>query len=238
VAISTESLLMEGARRIDEWSRIADQVPHLGVVPVLVAPDDGQGGLLDLLPGEWEVLGLIDGETDLRGIALALGRGEFEIAKIAYGLVTTGVIALEQPYRVSASALRPVGDAGPHVQAAQAALKDGDAPRALAAARSAQAVDPSNVEARLAAARALRRLGRVADAYDELRRAAMHDPDHAVVSYELAWTAAQRGAFDEAVERWEAWLSAQPSGIVADRVRMALDTTRRLRALVEAHVHG
>ena len=35
VRISTESLLMEGARRIDEWSRIADKVPHVGVVPVL-----------------------------------------------------------------------------------------------------------------------------------------------------------------------------------------------------------
>ena len=33
VHVSTESLLMEGARRIDEWSRIADKVPHLGVDP-------------------------------------------------------------------------------------------------------------------------------------------------------------------------------------------------------------
>ena len=35
IRISTESLLMEGARRIDEWSRIADKIPSLGVVPVL-----------------------------------------------------------------------------------------------------------------------------------------------------------------------------------------------------------
>src|SRR5665213_493827 len=32
VTVSTESLLMEGARRIDEWSRIADLVPSLAVV--------------------------------------------------------------------------------------------------------------------------------------------------------------------------------------------------------------
>ena len=33
--VSTESLLMEGARRIDEWSRIADVIPNLEVDPEL-----------------------------------------------------------------------------------------------------------------------------------------------------------------------------------------------------------
>ena len=33
VRVSTESLLMEGARRIDEWSRMADKIPDSRVVP-------------------------------------------------------------------------------------------------------------------------------------------------------------------------------------------------------------
>jgi len=104
IAVSTESLLMEGARRIDEWSRIADIVPNLAVIPEL-APiqderDDGNGGaMLDLLPHEWQALTMIDGQRDLRGIAASLGRDEFEVAKIAYGLVTTGIIAMRQPVR-------------------------------------------------------------------------------------------------------------------------------------------
>src|SRR5438034_1214233 len=92
VRVATESLLMEGARRIDEWSRIADTVPNLAVIPRLAAMSEDHEGKLDLLPHEWEVLTMIDGERDLREIAGALGRGEFEIAKVAYGLVTTGVI--------------------------------------------------------------------------------------------------------------------------------------------------
>ena len=40
ITVSTESLLMEGARRIDEWSRIADIVPSLEVVPELAPVDD------------------------------------------------------------------------------------------------------------------------------------------------------------------------------------------------------
>ena len=104
ITVSTESLLMEGARRIDEWSRIADLVPSPGVVPELAPVADANGGesvageaTLDLLPHEWQVLTMIDGERDLRGIAASLGRDEFEIAKIAYGLATTGVIAVRQP---------------------------------------------------------------------------------------------------------------------------------------------
>ncbi len=96
IAVSTESLLMEGARRIDEWSRIEDVIPNLDVVPELAAVDtDREGGaMLDLLPHEWQVLTMIDGERDLRGIAAALGRDEFEIAKIAYGLATTGIVVV------------------------------------------------------------------------------------------------------------------------------------------------
>lgn len=95
ISVSTESLLMEGARRIDEWSRIDDVIPNLEVVPEL-APVDGEreGAMLDLLPHEWQVLTMIDGERDLRAIAASLGRDEFEIAKIAYGLVTTDVIVV------------------------------------------------------------------------------------------------------------------------------------------------
>jgi hypothetical protein len=116
IAVSTESLLMEGARRIDEWSRIADVVPNLDVVPELAPVNDerdvaGGGATLDLLPHEWQVLTMIDGDRDLRAIAALLGRDEFETAKIAYGLATTGVVAIRQPepLAVSPGAARPTG---------------------------------------------------------------------------------------------------------------------------------
>lgn len=95
--ISTESLLMEGARRIDEWSRIADRVPSLQCTPVLAEVPEGEAPKMDLLPGEWEVLTMIDGTRDLRHIAEALVRSDFDIAKIVYGLVSTGVVELRVP---------------------------------------------------------------------------------------------------------------------------------------------
>ena len=103
VQVTTESLLMEGARRIDEWSRIADKVPSLAVIPVLAPIVEDRETRLDLLPHEWEVLTMIDGERDLRAISTALGRADFEVAKVAYGLVTTGVIEIRRPPRVNTS---------------------------------------------------------------------------------------------------------------------------------------
>ena len=94
VSVATESLLMEGARRIDEWSRITEVIPDVDVVPGFAPVAGGHETRLDLLPREWEVLTRIDGERDLRGIAAELGRQEFEVAKIVYGLVTTGVLEI------------------------------------------------------------------------------------------------------------------------------------------------
>jgi uncharacterized protein DUF4388 len=103
VKVTTESLLMESARRIDEWSRIADKVPNLAVVPVLAPVSSDHESRLDLLPHEWEVLTMIDGQRDVRAIAAALARAEFEVAKVAYGLVTTGVVEIRQMPSVGAT---------------------------------------------------------------------------------------------------------------------------------------
>ena len=100
-SISTESLLMEGARRIDEWSRIADRVPSLACVPVLAPVSEEGAPKMDLLPGEWEVLASVNGEMDLRQIAEALVRSDFDVARIVYGLISTGVVELKVPARAS-----------------------------------------------------------------------------------------------------------------------------------------
>src|SRR6266511_3628269 len=97
VRIPVEALLMEGARRIDEWSRIETRIAHVGVVPTLAPPPESGGGELDLLPPEWEVLALIDGRRDVRALATELARSDFDVAKTLFGLESAGVIVLLDP---------------------------------------------------------------------------------------------------------------------------------------------
>jgi hypothetical protein len=92
--VRIETLLMEGARRIDEWSRMERRIPHVGVIPSLAPDAAGDDGALDLLPTEWEVLALVDGERDIRGIANALARSDFDVAKTVFGLDSAGVLML------------------------------------------------------------------------------------------------------------------------------------------------
>jgi len=92
VRVSIESLLMEGARRIDEWSRMNDRIPGAHVVPRLSQVRQESDSYIDLRPAEWEVLTLIDGKHSLRDIAAELAVSEFEVAKTVYGMLSSELI--------------------------------------------------------------------------------------------------------------------------------------------------
>src|SRR5438034_2411493 len=170
VRIPTEALLMEGARRIDEWARIEKRVPHLGVVAVFAPADEGAPGDLDLLPPEWEVLATIDGARDIRAIAHALGKSDFDVAKTLFGLESAGLITLvdpgQQPRPRGAS-----GDAAALVAQAEDALRRRDFERARAAAEQAAVVQPHDAAVHLVLGKIHLGAGRAADAVEELRRA-------------------------------------------------------------------
>jgi hypothetical protein len=235
IRISTESLLMEGARRIDEWSRIADKVPSLGVVPVLAPVEDDRASVLDLLPHEWEVLMMIDGERDLRGIAGALGSSEFDIAKIAYGLLSTGVVALHAGERPSAQEEAIASDLDHALTNAREALTGGRSEDALAIARSALNAGADSTTARLLIARALARLSRYQESVDELRRAVQADPLTPEVHLDLGFAAVRIGDFANAHASWEHFLRLAPTSPEVGRVNAALEVLTRLQHVLEAH---
>lgn len=140
--IPTEGLLMESARRLDEWSRIEDKVPHLRVVPKLPPPDSTVQGKLDLLPFEWEVLAAVDGSRDLHGLADLLGKSEFDVARTIYTLAEAGVVVLDpglaENGREHHSPLTPVREA----------LAKGEFEKAAQAVQEVLRADPLMPEAR------------------------------------------------------------------------------------------
>jgi hypothetical protein len=237
-SVSTESLLMEGARRIDEWSRIEDKVPHLGVVPVLAPTSADQPALLDLLPNEWEVLTMIDGQRDLRRIASELSSTDFDVARIVYGLVTTAVVELRNVERGATAAAAAADGTAAQLSRAEAALSSGTPEEALSCARRVIAGDSRNVAARLIASHALTILNRHADAVEELKRAAQADPLDVSIHLALGFAAARSGDFATAVSSWTHFLTARPDAPEANRVRSALDAASRLHLVLDESSHG
>lgn len=230
IRISTESLLMEGARRIDEWSRIEGKIPHLGVVPSLCAVTGDHAAQLDLLPNEWEVLSEIDGARDLRAIAAELARSEFDVARIAYGLVTTGVVALRDTASNGSSA--PAAQARAHLERAHEALKANECDRAVAEARLAVAGLDGATMPRLVLARALTRAGRHDEALEELRRVLQADALEPAVHLETGCCAAWRGDYQEALTSWDRYLRLAPDGADAAAVRHAVESVTRLSRML------
>jgi uncharacterized protein DUF4388/tetratricopeptide repeat protein len=233
IHVSTESLLMEGARRIDEWSRIADKIPSLTVVPTLAPVDDARPTQIDLLPDEWEVLTMIDGKRDLRAIATVLGRAEFDIAKVVYGLVTTGVVEVRSaPERRSSGGQRAAGEWTERLDRARRALEGGDAGEALAAAAAVRAADPTRTDARLLVAEALTQLRRYGEALDELRRAVRADPRTPEVHRDLGFAAARMGDFATALASWDQFLRTANGEPSVARVKAAVEATKRLVGVI------
>ncbi len=145
VRIPTEGLLMEAARRSDEWSRIEAKVPHLRVVPRLPPADAAVGERLDLTPFEWEVLAAVDGERDLHALAAALGRSEFDVARTVYTLTSVGVIVLD-----TGDATSGKDNGGPQrmLEPVRQALAQGEYEKAATALQELLRSDPLMPEAR------------------------------------------------------------------------------------------
>jgi len=224
--VATGALLMEGARRTDEWSRIEKKITHLGLVPKLSAVLD-QGTPLDLLPGEWELLAVIDGERSVRDLAGVLGRPEFEVARVLFGLATAGIILLEDPAR---RAMEAIGSADLPILLGEVdqLLGAGDPDAASQAAQQAVAGHPDQPLAHLAYGRSLLAAARPAEASEALWQAVHLDgqsaPAHRLFGLSLAAT----GRFREAAQIWEHWrrLAAKPpeeeaQAAAVERVRQA-----------------
>jgi hypothetical protein len=228
--LSTESLLMEAARRIDEWARIAHVIPSLSVVPALAPVGNGHEPVLDLRPNEWELLAAVDGGTDLRTIAAAVGISDFDAARIVYGLVTTGVLHLREP---AASVPDTPDDAVMLVSDAREALRDGRPQDALASAERTLALAPDLGEAHGIAGQALAALDRPDEAAAHLQRALEHDPTSSLLLMAAARLALRRGELTRAIECWQRVLAVDPRSTHAEHARQAIAHAARLNALVE-----
>jgi len=225
----TGFLLMEAARRIDEWSRIEKKIPHLGIVPSF-APASETAGSLDLLPDEWELLGVVDGTRDVRALASSLGRPEFDVAKTLFGLASAGIIVLEDP-AVRRSADPAAGGLAFLIGEAEAHMVAGDFAAALAAAESAVAAHEHQGLAYLVHGRALLASGRYDEAVGALWHAAELDPIAAAPLRYYGYALAAAGRFREAGEIWERWSLLAPKppeeqaqSPVVDRMRQAVLT--------------
>jgi cytochrome c-type biogenesis protein CcmH/NrfG len=223
--VRVDSLLMEGARRIDEWTRLESKVPSPEAVASLSPADERETAILELRPDEWEVLAEVDGEKDLRQIAANVARSTFDIAKIIFGLVSLGVVQVQEKRQ-----RMPEREMYAAVQQVEALIGSGDLEEAARLAGELETANPERAELALLAGRTLAAQGRMRAATEAYTRAVGLDPLSVDAHYHLGFSAVRTGELLRAAAAWETFVRISPNG---SRRRIVNDALSALLALNE-----
>lgn len=223
--VRVESLLMEGARRIDEWTRLESKVPSPEAVPVLAANAEREMTPLELRSDEWEVLAEIDGDRDVRQLAADLGRSAFDVAKTVYGLVSTGVLEVSEKHsRIPEMELQKA------CAEVEDMLREGKNEDAQKLAAQLETSYPERAELAVLSGRTLLAQNRMRAATESFSRAVGLDPLAMDAHYLLGFTAVRTGELERATKAWETYLRLAPNG---EPRQMAAQALAALRALTQ-----
>jgi tetratricopeptide (TPR) repeat protein len=107
VSVPAENLLLEGARRVDEWSLIEKKIPSFDLVFTL-AKDPADDPDVELEERQKRILPLVDGTRTVADVIAESGLVEFEVGKALYGLIQAGFV--ERAGKRSEAAVSPSDD--------------------------------------------------------------------------------------------------------------------------------
>ena len=119
---SNTNLLMEAARRLDEWRVLSRKIPSLELIPEFVVDQNQERGQIQLNTSEWLILSKINGKSDIRTIAKTCNLSIFDVSKLLYGLIAHGLVALK-----NATAVQPPSQQAPPPAPPQASMPQSSA---------------------------------------------------------------------------------------------------------------
>jgi hypothetical protein len=93
IHLSNTNLMMEAARRLDEWRVLSRKIPSLDLIPYFVSRDHDTEQVT-LSPHEWILVTMIDGRCSIQAIAEDLHWAAFDVSKLLFGMITSGLVAL------------------------------------------------------------------------------------------------------------------------------------------------
>lgn len=94
INLPVHNVILEAARQIDEWKKMEDVIPSVEVVVDFEEEPDISD--IELRPMEWKALSIINGEKTIKEIADELKMKTFDLAKVLYGLVQSGLIRVKK----------------------------------------------------------------------------------------------------------------------------------------------
>jgi Flp pilus assembly protein TadD len=202
VSIGPESLLLEGARRVDEWSLIEKKIPSFDIV-FEIDVDQLSANESKLTHEQRVVLSLINGVRDVHAIFEESGLVEFDAAKAMYGLATANCIhriGTSGRFGGSAASSDTMDDTGSqHRQLGLALLRTGMLDDAARELRRALQLDENDLESYAGLGQLLARKGDWVAAEEALRKATASIDSKYTWWHNLAYVLERLGRYDEAI---------------------------------------
>jgi hypothetical protein len=96
ISRSVTSLLMEAARRIDEWKLLRKKIGSIDAVPEFNEIDRKERRKISLSTLEWLVISKIDGKQSIVEISNDAGINIYDTSRIIFGMITSGLLRLKQ----------------------------------------------------------------------------------------------------------------------------------------------
>ena len=96
VELNTQSVIMEGIRRIDESARIREKIPNLDIVFAKEAGAQPNFEELEMSEAEIEIYNNIDGRLNVRGLVGKSELTEFEVTRILFQLLSARLIEVAE----------------------------------------------------------------------------------------------------------------------------------------------
>lgn len=161
--VDVTGIIMEGTRRVDEWARIRETVPHEALIPILLKEVD----YTDLEEVEEPIVRAIDGKRTIAEIVLESRSSPFTVSSTVCTLVRHGFARLEDPSSqkmkalseeliAAAAGVEPRRDFNEDdeilslLNAAQLALRSHDFHKTQRLLRAAQNLDPNSTKVKTA----------------------------------------------------------------------------------------
>jgi len=196
VRINPEFLLLEGARRVDEWGLIEKKIPSFDLIFAVDRAHVGESAP-DLSPEQRRLIPLLDGTRDVQQVIDESGLIEFEVGKALFGLITAGYA---RRVGTSAASTPRVSDSrvDEHRNLGVAFYKAGMLDEALREFRRVADLRPGDSGAPFFLGLIAARQARWEDAAEAFRQALDAGGQHAAALHNLGIALERLGRLDEA----------------------------------------
>ncbi len=234
IALNTENLILEGARRIDEWSNIRSKVPSKHSLFRFCA-ENQEDHQLNLKPKEWEILSLIDGKRTVKEVTEEVSGDLFSTSKLIYGLVVMDIIELvdaDEEGEIQPGNEQKLGEL---LQAGRESYNKLNLEKAAGEFEKALNIDPDCFEA-------LRMLGEIHYKLDNLQEALAYltkarelNPDNEKTMFIKGYLHAHLGEISLAIGEWEELGEKTQNPQIADVVRQRIETAREWEKVLQEY---